>query len=233
MTSTKKLWIAVVGGVVVLVLLLVGVKAGQIVTMVRAGESFAPPPESVSAAKVEQVEAKRKQVEARIAQADAALSGANIMLGFTVIHSPISGVVTSKTANTGEMTTPGRPLLKVVDDGELRLLANIKESDMLGMVKGDTVKVGFDALSGREVQGRIGEVIPAAAEPDPEREREEQDHDRDGQPLRLRDGRGRRSTRPLDRVRSLFVPMKRYHCPKCGWTGLQRSAGHSKGDHNT
>jgi RND family efflux transporter MFP subunit len=33
---------------------------------------------------------------------------------------------------------------------------------MAGMVKGDKVKVGFDALSGREVQGRIGEVIPAA-----------------------------------------------------------------------
>ena len=62
MTSTKKLWIAVVGGVVVLVLLLVGVKAGQIVTMVRAGESFAPPPESVSAAKVEQVEWQASRV---------------------------------------------------------------------------------------------------------------------------------------------------------------------------
>ncbi|HET7377509.1 MAG TPA: hypothetical protein VFK30_12430 [Anaerolineae bacterium] len=39
--------------------------------------------------------------------------------------------------------------------------------------------------------------------------------------------------RPLDRIRSLFVPMKRYHCPKCGWTGLRRSAGRAKGGHNT
>lgn len=113
-------------------------------------------------AKVEQVEARRKQVEARIAQADAAISVANIMLGYTVVHSPLSGVVTAKMANTGEMASPGKPLLKVVDDSELRLLANIKESDMAGMVKGDMVKVGFDALSGKEVQGRIGDVIPAA-----------------------------------------------------------------------
>jgi len=56
MKSTTKLWVGVLTGVVVLVLLLVGVKAGQIVTMVRAGESFAPPPEAVAAAKVEQVE---------------------------------------------------------------------------------------------------------------------------------------------------------------------------------
>jgi membrane fusion protein (multidrug efflux system) len=56
MKPKGKLWVAVVGGLVVVVLLLVGVKAGQIVTMVRAGESMAMPPESVSAAKVEKVE---------------------------------------------------------------------------------------------------------------------------------------------------------------------------------
>jgi membrane fusion protein, multidrug efflux system len=56
MKSRTKRWVAVVAGLVVLVLLLVGVKAGQIVAMVRAGESFAPPPEAVSSARVEQVE---------------------------------------------------------------------------------------------------------------------------------------------------------------------------------
>jgi membrane fusion protein (multidrug efflux system) len=56
MTSRKKLWLVVVAGLVVVIAVLVGVKASQIVTMVRAGESFAPPPESVAAAKVEQVE---------------------------------------------------------------------------------------------------------------------------------------------------------------------------------
>ncbi len=53
MRSNRKLWVGVVGGLLALVLLLGGVKAGQILTMVRAGESFAPPPESVSSARVE------------------------------------------------------------------------------------------------------------------------------------------------------------------------------------
>ncbi len=56
MRSNRKLWVGVVGGLVVLVVLLVGVKAGQIITMVRAGESFAPPPEAVSSARVERGE---------------------------------------------------------------------------------------------------------------------------------------------------------------------------------
>ena len=56
MKTRKKLWIVVVAGLVVVTGLLVGVKAGQIVTMVRAGESFAPPPEAVASAKVERTE---------------------------------------------------------------------------------------------------------------------------------------------------------------------------------
>ncbi|HEX9052228.1 MAG TPA: efflux RND transporter periplasmic adaptor subunit [Anaeromyxobacter sp.] len=56
MRSSKKLWVIVVGGLVVLVLLLGGVKAGQIVTMVRAASTFAPPPEAVSSARAERAE---------------------------------------------------------------------------------------------------------------------------------------------------------------------------------
>jgi membrane fusion protein, multidrug efflux system len=45
--------IVVIVGLLLVVGILVGVKAGQIVTMVRAGESFRPPPEAVTSAKVE------------------------------------------------------------------------------------------------------------------------------------------------------------------------------------
>ncbi|HSN91532.1 MAG TPA: efflux RND transporter periplasmic adaptor subunit [Anaeromyxobacteraceae bacterium] len=56
MSSKKKLWLGVVSGLFALVVLLVGVKGGQIVAMMEAGASFAPPPEAVSAARVEKVE---------------------------------------------------------------------------------------------------------------------------------------------------------------------------------
>ncbi|HYG69016.1 MAG TPA: efflux RND transporter periplasmic adaptor subunit [Anaeromyxobacteraceae bacterium] len=59
MNTKKKLWIGVIGGLVLLVLLLGGIKAGQIVTMVRAGESFAIPPEAVTSAKAEAVQWER------------------------------------------------------------------------------------------------------------------------------------------------------------------------------
>ncbi len=56
MKTNKRLWVGVVSGLVVLVVLLAGVKAGQIFAMVKAGETFAPPPEAVSSAKVEKIE---------------------------------------------------------------------------------------------------------------------------------------------------------------------------------
>jgi membrane fusion protein (multidrug efflux system) len=51
--KTRKQWAVVTVGAILLVLALVGAKAGQILTMVRAGESFVPPPESVTSAKAE------------------------------------------------------------------------------------------------------------------------------------------------------------------------------------
>jgi len=76
MKSNRKLWIGVISGLVVLVLLLVGLKAGQIVTMVRAGESFAPPPETVASARVEQVEwtATRGAIGSLVAERGVTLS---------------------------------------------------------------------------------------------------------------------------------------------------------------
>ena len=56
MKSKTRQRIVVVVALVVVVAILVGVKAGQIVTMVRAGESFVPPPQSVTSAKVQSAE---------------------------------------------------------------------------------------------------------------------------------------------------------------------------------
>jgi membrane fusion protein (multidrug efflux system) len=56
MKSQSKQRIAVAVGVVAAVTILGGVKAGQIVTMVRAGESFVPPPQAVTSAEVRAAE---------------------------------------------------------------------------------------------------------------------------------------------------------------------------------
>jgi membrane fusion protein (multidrug efflux system) len=56
MKKSLKHWVVFAVGLLVVLGLLVGVKAGQIVTMVKAGESMVPPPEAVSSAKAEATE---------------------------------------------------------------------------------------------------------------------------------------------------------------------------------
>jgi membrane fusion protein, multidrug efflux system len=56
MKSQTKQRLVVAVGILAVAGILVGVKAGQIVTMVRAGEAFVPPPQAVTSAKVELAE---------------------------------------------------------------------------------------------------------------------------------------------------------------------------------
>ena len=53
--SRKRLWTLAIAGVVLAVVALAGIKALQIGAMIKAGKSFAVPPESVTSAKVEAV----------------------------------------------------------------------------------------------------------------------------------------------------------------------------------
>jgi membrane fusion protein (multidrug efflux system) len=56
MKTNRKLWVVTIVGLLLVVGLLVGVKAGQIVTMVRAAEQMKPPPMAVSSATAELAE---------------------------------------------------------------------------------------------------------------------------------------------------------------------------------
>src|SRR5207248_11131795 len=54
--SKRRMWIFAILALLVVVVILAGIKAGQIGKMINAGKSFAIPPESVTSAKVEAVE---------------------------------------------------------------------------------------------------------------------------------------------------------------------------------
>jgi len=54
--SKRRMWFIAVAALLGVVIVLVGIKAGQIGTMIKAGKSFVMPPESVTSAKVEPAE---------------------------------------------------------------------------------------------------------------------------------------------------------------------------------
>ena len=52
-TSKRKVWLVAIVAVLAVIAALVGIKVAQIVKMINAGKSFAPPPEAVTSTKVE------------------------------------------------------------------------------------------------------------------------------------------------------------------------------------
>jgi RND family efflux transporter MFP subunit len=94
--------------------------------------------------------------------AQAALKAAKAMESYTVITAPISGQVVEKRINLGEMAMPGQPLLRIEDNKNLRLEVTVREQDILQVQPGQAVKVQVDALQGREIAGRVAQVVSAS-----------------------------------------------------------------------
>jgi membrane fusion protein (multidrug efflux system) len=102
MKPKTKLWVGVIAGLLVVVAVLVGVKASQIVTMVRAGESFAPPPEAVSSAKVEEAEW----------QATRSAIGTLVAARGVTLSAELPGTVREITFESGSSVRKGAVLVK-------------------------------------------------------------------------------------------------------------------------
>jgi RND family efflux transporter MFP subunit len=94
--------------------------------------------------------------------AEAGLKAAQAMESYTNITAPIPGQIVEKRINLGEMAMPGQPVLRIEDNRNLRLEATVRESDLMHIHAGTSVKVRIDAMPGRELRGRVAQVVPAA-----------------------------------------------------------------------
>ncbi len=84
--------------------------------------------------------------EADVKAMQAAVDQAQLDLSYTKIVSPVSGVVTNRTAEVGEQVSKGQRLITVADLGDLWVTANFKESQLRKMHVGQSVTVSVDAF---------------------------------------------------------------------------------------
>lgn len=103
---------------------------------------------------------KRKQVDAKIAQAKQAVATASVVRSYSEIRAPFSGVVTEKKAESGQMATPGAPLVTIEQSGGYRVEAPVEES-LLGAVRlGQGISVVLGSVD-EPVMAKITEIVPA------------------------------------------------------------------------
>lgn len=81
-------------------------------------------------------------------------------LGKGYIKSPISGVVDAKYMNLGEMTSPGAPILSIVDVSRVKIEAGIPEKYVTRLSKGREVEITFDVLPEEDFSGQISYISP-------------------------------------------------------------------------
>lgn len=82
------------------------------------------------------------------------------LLENVVLRSPISGVVTARNYDRGDLYAMTQPLYVVQEISPVKILVAVSESDYSKIKKGDVVKITADAIPGREFSGRINRIYP-------------------------------------------------------------------------
>ena len=107
-------------------------------------------------ANAEQISVKRSQLHANQSQqaaANAQRTKADVRLTYTELHAPIDGIVDVRAARTGEVVTPGQPVLSLINPDDLWVRADVEETYVDGVRIGDALTVRLP--SGEERQGKV------------------------------------------------------------------------------
>jgi membrane fusion protein (multidrug efflux system) len=111
----------------------------------------------------QQVEVTKAQValaEARLQQAAAAVEQARLALEYTVVKAAVTGVVSKRSVEPGQVVQPGQPLFALVDLDDVWVTANFKETKLTNMQPGQEARITVDAY-GRTLKGHVDSIGPA------------------------------------------------------------------------
>ncbi|MER3553342.1 MAG: hypothetical protein C4331_03050 [Meiothermus sp.] len=99
---------------------------------------------------------------AAIQAAQSQIQNLRLQLAKTVIASPVDGTLASRSANVGEVVGPGQPVMSLVDNGPLKLVATLSATQTDLVKVGQPVNLRTDALPGESFVGKVSSVGPAS-----------------------------------------------------------------------
>lgn len=102
----------------------------------------------------------QQQVDQLKTKLDATRSQYDNLMENTMLVSPITGVVTARNYDPGDMTG-SQPVLTVGQISPIvKVMINVTENDLTKIKAGMTVKVNFDAFPGEEFSGKVSRIYP-------------------------------------------------------------------------
>ena len=112
-------------------------------------------------ARLASIDAHVQQAQASLASARAGSDAAAVTASFAMITAPFAGVITEKLVEPGNMAMPGAPLLRVEEQGALRLDVRVDASRVTELSVGQELDVAFDAAEPLTLRGTVSEVARA------------------------------------------------------------------------
>jgi membrane fusion protein, multidrug efflux system len=106
-------------------------------------------------------QAQANTAAAQTAAAQASLQAAQLQLSYATIRAPIDGVISKRTVNVGDFVSVGQPLMAVVDQKNIWVTANLKETQMTNVRIGQPVAIKVDAFPHENFRGTVQSISPA------------------------------------------------------------------------
>ena len=100
--------------------------------------------------------------EAQVQQAEAALAGVKVQLDKLNLSAPRDGIITDRSANPGELATPGATLMNLGDLDQVTLKVFISETQIGRVRVGQSALVEVDAYPGEFFEGSVAFIAPEA-----------------------------------------------------------------------
>ena len=114
-----------------------------------------------AAAQLSNAEIGSKFALARYTGAQATLNNARLQLSYTKFEAPVTGTVSRKQVEVGQLVQAGQPLLTLVSDSAVWITANFKETQLALLKVGQVVDVEVDSYPGCTASGKIESVSAA------------------------------------------------------------------------
>ena len=112
--------------------------------------------------RVEQEQGHRlSQNKAAIDVAQAQIKLARLNLSYTVITATADGVVGKKNIHVGQLVQPGQAMVDIVDNSELWVVANYRETQLPSISFGAKVSIKADAVPDVEFEGTVERISDA------------------------------------------------------------------------
>jgi len=100
--------------------------------------------------------------QGRVFAQKAAVSGAVERRSYSRLISPITGVVTEKVTEPGNLLQPGSEVLKVADFSRVKVVAQVSELELARIQVGQSVEVKLDAFPDQKFIGKVSRISPTA-----------------------------------------------------------------------